>query len=70
MQLDHDKQCILLIIGADELGRKDLLVIADGYRESAQSWREVLLDLKAPRSGNRTQTGPRRWRAWLLECLT
>ncbi len=45
-RLDHDKQCILVIIGADELGRKDLLVIADGYRESAQSWREVLLDLK------------------------
>ncbi len=36
----------LVIIGADELGRKDLLVIADGYRESTQSWREVLLDLK------------------------
>ncbi len=45
-RLDHDKQCILVIIGADELGRKDLLVIANGYRESAQSWREVLLDLK------------------------
>ena len=41
-----DKQCILVIIGADELGRKELLAIADGYRESAQSWREVLLDLK------------------------
>ena len=45
-RLDHDKQCILVIIGADELGRKALLAIADGYRESAQSWREVLLDLK------------------------
>jgi len=45
-RLDQDKQCILVIIGADEYGRKDLLAIADGYRESAQSWREVLLDLK------------------------
>jgi transposase-like protein len=45
-RLDHDKQCIVVIIGADELGRKELLAIADGYRESAQSWREVLLDLK------------------------
>ncbi len=35
-----------VIIGADEYGRKELLAIADGYRESAQSWREVLLDLK------------------------
>ena len=45
-RLDQDKQCILVLIGADELGRKALLAIADGYRESAQSWREVLLDLK------------------------
>ena len=47
-RLDHDKQCMCVIIGADELGRKELLAIADGYRESAQSWREVLLDLKRP----------------------
>jgi putative transposase len=45
-RLDHDKQCILVLIGADALGRKEILAIADGYRESAQSWREVLLDLK------------------------
>jgi transposase-like protein len=45
-RLDHDRQCILVIIGADELGRKAILAIADGYRESTQSWREVLLDLK------------------------
>ena len=45
-RLDQDKQCILVIIGADEYGRKELLAIADGYRESSQSWREVLLDLK------------------------
>ncbi len=45
-RLDHDKQCMCVIIGADELGRKELLAIADGYRESAQSWRELLLDLK------------------------
>ena len=45
-RLDHDKQCMCVIIGADELGRKELLAIADGYRQSAQSWREVLLDLK------------------------
>ncbi len=45
-RLDHDRQCILVIIGADEFGRKEPLAIVDGYRESAQSWREVLLDLK------------------------
>ena len=48
--MEHDKQCILVIIGADQWGRKELLAIADGYRESAQSWRELLLDLK--RRGN------------------
>jgi len=45
-RMDHAKQCILVIIGADQWGRKELLAIADGYRESAQSWRELLLDLK------------------------
>jgi transposase-like protein len=45
-RLEHDRQCILVIIGADERGRKEVVAIADGYRESAQSWREVLLDLK------------------------
>ncbi len=45
-RLDHDRQCILVVIGADEFGRKEVLAIADGYRESTQSWREVLLDLR------------------------
>ena len=41
------RQCLLVMIGVDELGRKELLAVEDGYRESKQSWREVLLDLKA-----------------------
>ena len=36
-RMDHDKQCIPVIIGADEYGRKELLAIADGYCESARS---------------------------------
>lgn len=40
------KQCVLIIIGADEWGRKEILGLTDGYRESTQSWRELLLDLK------------------------
>jgi transposase-like protein len=43
---NDEKQCILVIIGADELGKKELVAIYDGYRESTQSWRELLLDLK------------------------
>jgi putative transposase len=45
-RLEHDRQCILVLIGADASGRKELLAIEDGYRESAQSWREVLLRLR------------------------
>ena len=43
------RQCLLVVIGVDELGRKELLAVEDGYRESKQSWREVLLDLKVRR---------------------
>ena len=52
--MDHDKQCVLVIIAADALGNKDIVALSDGYRESAQSWRELLLDLK--RRG--LKTGP------------
>ena len=45
-RMDHDKQCVLVIIAADALGNKDIIALSDGYRESAQSWRELLLDLK------------------------
>ena len=45
-RMDRDKQCVLVIIGADAHGNKDIVAIVDGYRESAQSWRELLLDLK------------------------
>ena len=42
----EDKQCLLVIIGADEFGNKELLSVEDGFRESEQSWSEVLIDLK------------------------
>jgi len=45
-RLDHDRQCLLVIIGADEMGNKDIVGLSDGYRESTQSWLELLLDLK------------------------
>ncbi|MBE7457295.1 MAG: hypothetical protein HS102_11775 [Planctomycetia bacterium] len=35
------------MMGATPEGRKELVAIQDGYRESEQSWRELLLDLKA-----------------------
>ncbi len=45
-RMEHDAQCILVIIGADERGHKDIVGIVDGYRESAASWKELLLELK------------------------
>ena len=44
---DDGKLCALVIIGVDALGVKHFLAIEDGMRESTQSWREVLLDLKS-----------------------
>jgi len=41
------KQCLLVIMGATESGKKELIAVEDGYRESEQSWLEVLEDLKA-----------------------
>lgn len=41
------KLCVLVVIGVNDRGQKRLLAIEDGVRESAQSWREVLLTLKA-----------------------
>ena len=40
-----DRLCLLVIIGSDEKGNKELIALSDGYRESAASWEEVLLDL-------------------------
>ena len=40
-----DRLCLLVIIGSDDRGNKALLALSDGYRESAASWEEVLMDL-------------------------
>ena len=41
-----DRQCLLVIVGADEFGKKELVAVQGGIRECEHSWREVLLDLK------------------------
>jgi putative transposase len=43
----NTRQCILVLMGATSDGRKELIAISDGYRESEQSWRELLLDVQA-----------------------
>ncbi len=43
---EEAKQCILIIIGVNEYGKKELIAIEDGYRESTQSWTELLEDIR------------------------
>lgn len=42
----NQKQCMLVLMGALPDGKKELIAVLDGYRESKQSWQELLLDLK------------------------
>ena len=45
-RLRDDAQCLLVIIGATPAGKKELVGLTDGVRESTRSWKELLLDLK------------------------
>ena len=47
LRADDTKLCALVLIGVNDRGQKQFLAIEDGIRESTQSWREVLLGLKA-----------------------
>jgi transposase-like protein len=44
---ENQRQCILMVMGATPEGKKELVAVQDGYRESEPSWKELLLDLKA-----------------------
>lgn len=44
---NQDRLCCLVIVGVRPDGRKELVALADGYRESTESWAGVLRDLKA-----------------------
>jgi len=46
VRLEEDRQCILVLMGATSEGKKELIAVVDGYRESEQSWRHLLLDCK------------------------
>ena len=45
-RLEDERNCLLVMMGADSFGKKELLAVTDGVRESKQSWRELLLDLQ------------------------
>jgi len=46
-RMEDNAACMLVLIGATPEGRKELVGFQVGVRESAQSWRELLVDLKA-----------------------
>ena len=46
-RMEPAAECMLVVIGATPEGRKELVGFQVGARESAQSWRELLVDLKA-----------------------
>lgn len=47
VRLEDAAQCILVVVGATPEGKKELVALSDGYRESEASWRELLLGLKS-----------------------
>jgi putative transposase len=47
IRLEGGRQCILVLLGATADGKKELIAIQDGQRESEQSWKELLLDMQA-----------------------
>ena len=46
IRLDEERLCTLVLIGVRPDGTKEVVALEDGYRESAESWRTVLRDLK------------------------
>jgi len=47
IRLAEDRQCILVLMGATADGKKELIALGDGFRESEQSWKALLLDCQA-----------------------
>ena len=46
IRLEEDRLCCLVVIGVKADGTKELLACSDGYRESTESWADVLRDLR------------------------
>ena len=53
IRLEEDRLCCLVVIGVKADGSKELLACADGYRESTESWADVLRGLKKRGMGAR-----------------
>jgi len=46
VRLENERSCILVVIGVTDEGKKELVAVHDGYRESKLSWQELCLNLK------------------------
>ncbi len=46
VRLEQDKVCLLVMIGVRADGTKELIALADGFRESSESWADLLRDCK------------------------
>jgi transposase-like protein len=46
VRLDKDRPCVLVLMGSTHEGKKELIAVWDGHRESKESWQTVLRDLK------------------------
>ena len=68
VRLEPDRPCVLVIVGALKDGKKELVAVYDGHRESKESWREVLRDLKARglRKGPKLAVGDGALGFWLV----
>ena len=66
VRLEQEKLCLLVMIGVRADGRKELVALTDGYRESTESWADLLRGCPPPRD-DRPGAGSRRRRAGVLE---
>ena len=66
VRFDQEKLCLLVMIGVRADGRKELVALTDGYRESTQSWADLRRCL---RRDDRTGAGCGGWCAGILEGL-
>ena len=65
-RMEPQAECMLVLIGATPEGKKELIGFQTGMRESGQSWKELLVNLKA-RGCRRAASSHWRWRARVLE---
>ncbi len=69
VRLEEDRQCILVLMGATAEGRKELIAVADGYRESEQSWLSLLRDVKHRGLTIEPKLATGDGAAWILESV-